>query len=102
MIIPTITIIAPKITIVKAPAHCGVCAESVDKAKTASHREVVEVLMMILVMTMRGPKTFVVRADMRDFFCMPGLSKMGEYSEKKTLNGLFWKSIFFAEPRCPL
>ena len=32
------------ITIVKAPAHGGVGAESVDKTKAASHREVVEVL----------------------------------------------------------
>ena len=43
-----IIIITPMITIVKAPAHGGVGAESVDKTKAASHREVVEVLVVDL------------------------------------------------------
>ena len=51
IIIIMLIIITPMITmiiIVKAPAHCGVCAESVDKAKAASHREVIEVLVVDL------------------------------------------------------
>ena len=48
IIIIIITPMITMITIVKAPAHCGVCAESVHKAKAASHREVVEVLVVDL------------------------------------------------------